>query len=239
MDSATTEKYRMSVSRFAQFQTWFSHFVFSNTFGRLPYFRTHAPGIDILGDSGRLIGEILAREAAEKRAAGLPAPSFLDVGARRSERAGFAEGYDYHAMDIAPRAGTVLVGDICACPQIPDDSFDVVFSMDVFEHVREPWEAARECIRITKPGGLMIHRTLFAYRYHPSPVDYWRYSAQGLEYLFTRTGRATTVVKGYDLTRRRADHRGSHASNKPPIDHLGGFRENWRVLWIGRKSLDG
>lgn len=239
MNAPTTKKYVMSVSRLSMIRNWLSNAIFDNTLGRLPYYRTHAPGIDVLGNSERLIQEILARELAERLASGGPLPTFLDIGARRGERAPIAEGYDYRAMDISPRAENVLAGDICACPQIPDDSFDVVFSMDVFEHLREPFEAAKECIRITKPGGLMVHRTLFAYRYHPSPVDYWRYSAQGLEYLFTRTGRATTVVKGYDLTRRRADHRGSHISNKPPIDRLGGFRENWRVLWIGRKSLDG
>ena len=239
MGSGTTMKNRPSVSRFAKVHDWISSALFANTIGRLPYYRNHAPDIEVLGDSQTLIRDILVRELAEKRRPGGATPTFLDVGARRSERMSIAEGYDYHAMDIAPRAANVIAGDICACPQVPDDSFDVVFSMDVFEHVREPWEAAQECIRITRPGGLLIHRTLFAYRYHPGPVDYWRFSAQGLEYLFQRTGRTTTLVKGYDIRGRRADSRGSHISNKPPIDRLGGFRENWRVLWIGRKNAHG
>ena len=138
-------------------------------------------------------------------------------------------------MDIIPGNENVIVGDICNCPEISDDTFDVCFSMDVFEHLKEPWNAAAECIRITKPGGILIHRTLFSYRYHPSPVDFWRFSSNGLEYLFNRSGKTETILKGYDIRGRRRDHRGSNANNKPPIDWLGGFRENWQVLWVGRK----
>ncbi len=138
-------------------------------------------------------------------------------------------------MDILPQSKDIIAADICACPEIPDGSFDVVFSTDLFEHVQRPWDAASECIRIAKPGGLLIHRTLFAYRYHPEPVDYWRFSSQGLEYLFTRDGNASTIIKGYDLRGRRRNRRGKNLDTRPPIDWLGGFRENWRVVWIGRK----
>jgi hypothetical protein len=110
--------------------------------------------------------------------------------------------------------------------------------MDVLEHVAKPWEAAKECIRITKPGGLIIHRTLFAYRYHPSPVDYWRFTSQGLEFLFTESGEAATIIKGYETRRRRRNYTGSSILSKPPIDWMGGFRENWQVLWVGRKKCD-
>ncbi len=138
----------------------------------------------MLGDSLEVITKLLATE--RERLGGTP--TYLDVGGRKGERAGVAQGYQYLAMDLEPRAEHVVVGDICHCPEIPDNTYDVVASYDVFEHLQRPWDAARECIRITKPGGLLVHRTLFAYRYHPIPIDYWRFTAQGLEYLFTRDG---------------------------------------------------
>lgn len=36
-----------------------------------------------------------------------------------------------------------------------DNAFDVVFSLNTFEHIPEPAEALREVIRVTRPGGLI------------------------------------------------------------------------------------
>jgi SAM-dependent methyltransferase len=210
-------------------------FLFSHTLGRLPAYRRWSPDIEIV-DSIPLIKSLLAEERARIEEREGRRPRVIDIGARRKERAWLAEGYEYHSMDIIPQAEDVVVGDICSCPEIADASYDVVMSFDVFEHVERPWDAALEAIRILRPGGLMIHRTLFAYRYHPSPIDYWRFSAQGLEYLFSRTGEMETLVSAYDLRIRREDKRGTSLRDRPPIDFLGGFRENWRTLYIGRKK---
>lgn len=194
-----------------------------------------SPEIEVLGDSLEVITALLAKDRDRH---GGRTPTYLDVGGRKGERANVASGYEYLAMDLEPRAEHVVVGDICHCPEIPDNTYDVVASYDVFEHLQRPWDAARECIRITKPGGLLIHRTLFAYRYHPIPIDYWRFTAQGLEYLFTRDGDVETVRKGYDLRKRRVNHLGWPMTGNrdvPPVDFWGGFRENWLVLFVGRK----
>lgn len=208
-------------------------FLFMQTLGRLPAYRQWSPDIRIV-NSLDLVQRLLAAERQRIEAQGRR-PRVIDIGARRKERAWLAEGFEYFSMDIDPQADDVVVGDICHCPDVPDASYDVVMSFDVFEHVERPWDAALECIRILRPGGLMIHRTLFAYRYHPCPVDYWRFSAQGLEYLFNRTGEMETLTAAYDLRIRRDDKRGSGPMDRPPIDYLGGFRENWRTLYVGRK----
>lgn len=219
----------------------YKHFIYDRlwhwTLGRLPVYRRYAPDIEDLGRTRPVMrGALEAYLAAQPSAA--PTPRFLDIGARRGERAFFADGFAYSGMDIRPAGPNVVVGDICACPEIPDNSYDVTFSLDVFEHLQRPWDAAKECARITKPGGLLIHRTLFAYRYHPNPIDYWRFTSQALEYLFTQNGDVETLTKGYELVGRRADRRGNGLRDRPPIDYLGGFRENWRVLYIGQKSND-
>ena len=211
-------------------------FLFKKTLGRLRYFKTHAPDIEVIANSDLTIRKLLQEELHHSREG---KRTFLDIGARDTVRSYFAAGFEYYAMDILPQAGNVMCGDICRCPEIADDSFDVVFSAEVFEHLRRPWDAAQECVRITKPDGLIIHRTVFAYRYHPEPVDYWRFSSQCLEYLFTHTGSASTIVKGYDLRGRRRNRVGVNLDHRAPVDWLGGFRENWQVLWIGRKHPAG
>jgi len=206
------------------------HKAFYSTLGRLNHFSSYSPDIHIIGDSEKVMKEAIA-EYRRNRDGEL---TFLEIGARDAKQRHFSEGFTYFAIDILPKSECVIVGDICHCPEIEDNSFDITFSMDVLEHVDNPFDAAKECIRITKPGGLLVHRTLFSYRYHPSPNDYWRFTSQGLEKLFVSSGNVETVLKGYDIRDRRRNRKGKGITSRPPIDWMGGFRENWLVLWIGR-----
>jgi len=177
-----------------------------------------------------------------KRGKDLSTLSFLDVGGRHGENEYYSTGFSkYNILEINKRAkGKNLVyGDICNCSDIKDDTYDIVFSCDVFEHIKEPWLASEECIRITKPGGLNIHVTLFSWRWHPCPVDMYRYTHEGLEFLFKRTNKMKTLFSGYDLTQRRNNTgRGKMKDgvDAVPHDDIGGFRENWKVVFAGRKN---
>lgn len=208
--------------------------IFRNTLGRLPFYARYAPGVRVLGDSVSITKQVIG-EFVESRGPDEKAPDFLDFGARDGARREFGTGCTYVGADIFPRDPSIIQADICDCPQLPDESQDIVFSFDVMEHVAQPWRAASECLRLTRKGGLIICRTLFAYRYHPEPHDFWRFSAQGLEHLFTADGRAETLVSGYDIRERRRNRKGVFLDHRPPLDWLGGWRENWQVLWIGRK----
>jgi SAM-dependent methyltransferase len=70
----------------------------------------------------------------------------------------------------------------------PDASFDTALSMQVLEHVREPWTAVSEMARILRPGGTAIVSVPFVYPFHSDPHDYFRYSEEGLKSLFERSG---------------------------------------------------
>lgn len=165
---------------------------------------------------------------------------FLDVGGRGGEFAFLAGPLEYFLLDIDPTAtgSNVIRGDICDCREIADASFDVVFSNSTFEHIGEPWRAARETGRILKDGGLSVCITLFAWRYHPSPNDYWRFTHSALELLFEKHGGLETVASGYDLRARRDNKVGGKVAgglDRAPVDSLGGWRENWIVYHVGRK----
>lgn len=47
----------------------------------------------------------------------------------------------------------VVQGDAHAMPW-PDDSFDLVYSFSVFEHLRDPAQCLEEVVRVLRPGGL-------------------------------------------------------------------------------------
>lgn len=168
--------------------------------------------------------------------------SFMDVGGRNSEYECFARGFDkYNVLEVDKNAKgkNLIYGDICSCSTVPDNSYDIVFSRDVFEHIKEPWLAAEECVRITKNGGLNLHITLFSWRWHPCPVDMYRYTHQGLSFLFERTKKMDILFAGYDLNQRRNNLGRGKMKDKidaVPHDDMDGFRENWRVVFVGKKN---
>jgi SAM-dependent methyltransferase len=65
--------------------------------------------------------------------------------------------FRYHDLRlVASDIPNTIIADITGCADvIPDDSFDVVFSSDVFEHIDRPWLAAQEITRILRPGGIL------------------------------------------------------------------------------------
>jgi SAM-dependent methyltransferase len=128
----------------------------------------------------------------------------------------------------------VLCGDISSCPEIPSGGFDAIISVDLLEHVREPWLAAKEITRLLRPGGVTYHSTLFAWRYHPCPVDYWRYTPDALRFLFADL---RCLDAGFDVVERRRNLLGKGQFRLTP-DAFGGWRENWRVHFAGAKPVD-
>lgn len=69
-----------------------------------------------------------------------------------------------------------------------DESFDIVLSTQVLEHVRYPAKYLAECLRLLKPGGKIICTTHGTYEEHGCPHDYQRWTADGLAGLFTESG---------------------------------------------------
>jgi SAM-dependent methyltransferase len=80
------------------------------------------------------------------------------------------------------RGRTDICGDGHRLP-FRDGSLDAVFSNAVLEHVRKPWEVAREIRRVLRPGGLVSINVPFLNVIH-DVVDYHRFTADGLRVLF-------------------------------------------------------
>lgn len=67
---------------------------------------------------------------------------------------------------------------------IPDDTFDIVLSGNVIEHVRKVWVWIKEVARVCKKGGYVITITPVSWFYHPFPVDCWRICNEGMKTLY-------------------------------------------------------
>jgi SAM-dependent methyltransferase len=155
-------------------------------------------------------------------------------------------GFELRFLSIYPPKDAdpeYIVADITSCPHLPDESFDAIFSVSVFEHLAQPWNAAREITRILKPGGISFHVAPFSYFYHEAPIDYWRFSPDALAALFDELD---PVMCEFYTANRRRDNRGSQANpidgyggEKFKVDPIGGWRENVHSAYAGRKTAEG
>ncbi len=73
---------------------------------------------------------------------------------------------------------------------IENETFDIVFSAQVMEHVKNIWKWMDELKRITKPGGLIIIIAPTSWPYHTAPevVDCWRIYPDGMKALMEEKG---------------------------------------------------
>lgn len=90
-------------------------------------------------------------------------------------------------VDLMPEGGPDCRADLHRLP-FRDGALCVVISREVFEHLADPWEAAREVRRVLAPGGLLYLQTPFIIGRHAGPDDYWRFTRQGLERLLEQSG---------------------------------------------------
>ncbi len=64
-----------------------------------------------------------------------------------------------------------IVSDITSIPE-PDESFDAVMCIEVFEHLPEPVKAIKEFARLLKPGGHLIITAPFCSLTHFAPYHF-------------------------------------------------------------------
>lgn len=70
----------------------------------------------------------------------------------------------------------------------PDESFDSIFSSEVFEHIFNLPEIIKELNRVLKPGGNILITCPFAFCEHEIPNDYARYTSYAIRDLFIKNG---------------------------------------------------
>jgi SAM-dependent methyltransferase len=86
-------------------------------------------------------------------------------------------------FDIDPcKTGLDVAGDAHLLP-FKSESFDVVYTIAVLEHVKRPWVVADEIHRILRPSGYLVMELPFLNIIH-NEEDYFRFTDKGIKSLF-------------------------------------------------------
>jgi SAM-dependent methyltransferase len=66
------------------------------------------------------------------------------------------------------------------------ESFDVIISTEMLEHVRDWKKVVSNMKRVCKPNGLQLITTRsYGFTYHPQPLDCWRYELKDIKAIFS------------------------------------------------------
>jgi len=104
----------------------------------------------------------------------------LDYGAGGSPYRALFPNAEYLRADYLESPGLNYIVGADSRVDEKSDSFDIVLSTQVLEHVQEAGTYLSEAFRLLKPGGVFICTTHGTYEEHGCPHDFHRWTADGL-----------------------------------------------------------
>ncbi len=111
-----------------------------------------------------------------------------------------SEKFDWYGVDVSREFVEVsaannrvkLTKDPYSYP-FKDETFEVILSANVLEHVAEPWRWLQELQRLIKPGGIIVIISPLSWPFHEAPVDCWRIYPDGMRSLINYVGLDTVL----------------------------------------------
>jgi SAM-dependent methyltransferase len=138
-----------------------------------------------------LLAWLTQEAAAAKNTYGRPRVLDVGCGIKPYEPLFAPFAASYVGVDVENPAAD-LIGTVEQIP-VGDESHDVVLCTQVLEHALDPARAVAELWRVTAPGGRVLASTHGVQVFHPAPVDFWRWTHQGLERLFRESAEWSSV----------------------------------------------
>ena len=118
----------------------------------------------------------------------------LDVGG--GDRALDLPGYVN--LDVDRSTKPVVLGDAHHLPFV-ENTFDVIISQSVIEHVRKPWVVADEIYRVSKKGGYVYVESGFMQPLHDCPGHFFNTTKEGLRLLFDNFHEISSGVQPHQM----------------------------------------
>jgi SAM-dependent methyltransferase len=92
----------------------------------------------------------------------------------------------YVGVDIAPGPRVDIVVDASRIVErFGAESFDVVITTEMLEHIRDWQTVVSNLKQVVRPGGLLLVTTRsIGFHYHGYPFDFWRYEPEDMRAMF-------------------------------------------------------
>lgn len=116
----------------------------------------------------------------------------LDAGAGQCRYARYFKRHRYVPVDNAvgdpnwDYSQLSVMGDLEHIPMAAS-AFDAAVSIVVLEHTREPQRVLTEIARVLRPGGKLFLVVPNQWEVHQAPIDYYRFTRHGVEYLLSKS----------------------------------------------------
>jgi SAM-dependent methyltransferase len=120
--------------------------------------------------------------------------SILDYGCGGSPYRSLFQATEYRRADYVDCGGVDCLIEQDGRLSQPDDSFDLVLSTQVLEHVFQPQDYLKEAWRVLRPGGRIILTTHGIWEEHGCPYDFRRWTFDGLSQELEQAGFAVKRV---------------------------------------------
>ena len=120
---------------------------------------------------------------------------------------------NYTGLDILNGKNVDLVGDAHNLSKyFSNESFDLIISLAVFEHLAMPWLVAEEIAKVLKVGGYFAIETHFSFSEHELPWHFFQFNSTALTSLFNSQLGFEIVDHGLDspIVGRFADECAPH-----------------------------
>jgi len=109
----------------------------------------------------------------------------------------FFGGKVFIGCDIQDGKGVDKVLDLHNI-DLPDNSVNTIFIIDVIEHVKHPFKAFNEIFRVLKDDGIVVFSSVMDYEIHGNPYDYWRFTPDGFKVLLENFKSKEVFCTGYE-----------------------------------------
>ncbi len=105
---------------------------------------------------------------------------------------------NYFTLDIDPSRNPDYIADAHEFAEKCNlkKKFNVIISLGLLEHIKEPQKVIDQCYIALMGGGRTIHWVPFIYRVHATYGDYWRFTEDGLKHLFRKYKNVKIIPAG-------------------------------------------